>query len=139
MPTATTLGRSWLGTKFVRTHFFSWDGCRNATLNFAVAGITLNTVAQIGRVSGDSEGEEEPLLAPSPRLDDMKKLIAALLVLSVLVGALLVVVSTNAKAATSRMGGWADSVIWSEQFFFSSRRRHTRCSRDWSSDVCSSD
>src|SRR5216684_4330638 len=27
-------------------------------------------------------------------------------------------------------GGW---------FFFSSRRRHTRCSRDWSSDVCSSD
>src|SRR2546429_367115 len=23
-------------------------------------------------------------------------------------------------------------------FFFSSRRRHTRCSRDWSSDVCSS-
>src|SRR5256884_8019256 len=30
---------------------------------------------------------------------------------------------------------------WSERslFFFSSRRRHTRCSRDWSSDVCSSD
>src|SRR5256884_6805403 len=27
----------------------------------------------------------------------------------------------------------------SECFFFSSRRRHTRCSRDWSSDVCSSD
>src|SRR3990172_10826817 len=25
------------------------------------------------------------------------------------------------------------------QVFFSSRRRHTRCSRDWSSDVCSSD
>src|SRR5687768_18615684 len=24
-------------------------------------------------------------------------------------------------------------------FFFSSRRRYTRCSRDWSSDVCSSD
>src|SRR5256884_813548 len=24
-------------------------------------------------------------------------------------------------------------------FFFSSRRRHPRCSRDWSSDVCSSD
>src|SRR2546422_2313466 len=24
-------------------------------------------------------------------------------------------------------------------FFFSSRRRHTRCSRDWGSDVCSSD
>src|SRR5690606_39524571 len=27
-------------------------------------------------------------------------------------------------------------IIW---FFFSSRRRHTRFSRDWSSDVCSSD
>src|SRR5690606_12210659 len=26
-----------------------------------------------------------------------------------------------------------------EYFFFSSRRRHTRFSRDWSSDVCSSD
>src|SRR5207245_5729098 len=25
------------------------------------------------------------------------------------------------------------------RFFFSSRRRHTRCYRDWSSDVCSSD
>src|SRR6185503_4587851 len=24
-------------------------------------------------------------------------------------------------------------------FFFSGRRRHTSCSRDWSSDVCSSD
>src|SRR2546429_9410619 len=24
-------------------------------------------------------------------------------------------------------------------FFFSSRRRHTRCSRDWSSDVCLGD
>src|SRR5690606_40484502 len=28
-------------------------------------------------------------------------------------------------------------LLWS--FFFSSRRRHTRFSRDWSSDVCSSD
>src|SRR5256884_2047926 len=28
---------------------------------------------------------------------------------------------------------------WLCCFFFSSRRRHTRCSRDWSSDVCSSD
>src|SRR5206468_7143048 len=27
----------------------------------------------------------------------------------------------------------------SESFFFSSRRRHTRSDRDWSSDVCSSD
>src|SRR2546422_6159028 len=31
------------------------------------------------------------------------------------------------------------SVIGYLFFFFSSRRRHTRCSRDWSSDVCSSD
>src|SRR5256884_953898 len=34
------------------------------------------------------------------------------------------------------------AVWWNERaglFFFSSRRRHTRCSRDWSSDVCSSD
>src|SRR2546429_7921460 len=29
--------------------------------------------------------------------------------------------------------------MWHYFFFFSSRRRHTRCSRDWSSDVCSSD
>src|SRR2546422_1684606 len=29
--------------------------------------------------------------------------------------------------------------VLSAFFFFSSRRRHTRCSRDWSSDVCSSD
>src|SRR5690606_40525495 len=28
---------------------------------------------------------------------------------------------------------------WPTSFFFSSRRRHTRFSRDWSSDVCSSD
>src|SRR5687768_2013840 len=30
-------------------------------------------------------------------------------------------------------------LLLSYVFFFSSRRRHTRCSRDWSSDVCSSD
>src|SRR5690554_7623493 len=30
------------------------------------------------------------------------------------------------------------SIVYSF-FFFSSRRRHTRCGRDWSSDVCSSD
>src|SRR5699024_11861896 len=30
--------------------------------------------------------------------------------------------------------------VWSRRvFFFSSRRRHTRSKRDWSSDVCSSD
>src|SRR3989449_8316528 len=32
-----------------------------------------------------------------------------------------------------------NSSILGRLFFFSSRRRHTRCSRDWSSDVCSSD
>src|SRR5207245_5659146 len=32
-----------------------------------------------------------------------------------------------------------DVVLVSLFFFFSSRRRHTRCYRDWSSDVCSSD
>src|ERR1035441_10996780 len=30
------------------------------------------------------------------------------------------------------------SIMWL-YFFFSSRRRHTRCLSDWSSDVCSSD
>src|SRR5690606_39490710 len=33
--------------------------------------------------------------------------------------------------------GGGDVVVYG--FFFSSRRRHTRFSRDWSSDVCSSD
>src|SRR2546429_5476218 len=32
-----------------------------------------------------------------------------------------------------------DGTVEIDRFFFSSRRRHTRCSRDWSSDVCSSD
>src|SRR2546429_2191859 len=32
-----------------------------------------------------------------------------------------------------------DGPVCDMYFFFSSRRRHTRCSRDWSSDVCSSD
>src|SRR5690606_41059004 len=31
------------------------------------------------------------------------------------------------------------SALYLRFFFFSSRRRHTRFSRDWSSDVCSSD
>src|SRR5437899_5274153 len=31
------------------------------------------------------------------------------------------------------------SLIVYRGFFFSSRRRHTRCLSDWSSDVCSSD
>src|SRR5437899_10106678 len=32
-----------------------------------------------------------------------------------------------------------DCEFFSLFFFFSSRRRHTRCLSDWSSDVCSSD
>src|SRR2546429_8490269 len=32
-----------------------------------------------------------------------------------------------------------DAFVVCDIFFFSSRRRHTRCSRDWGSDVCSSD
>src|SRR2546428_1213114 len=32
-----------------------------------------------------------------------------------------------------------DDVFYLVRFFFSSRRRHTRSDRDWSSDVCSSD
>src|SRR5699024_12216274 len=31
------------------------------------------------------------------------------------------------------------AVVYCLPFFFSSRRRHTRSKRDWSSDVCSSD
>src|SRR5699024_12180795 len=31
------------------------------------------------------------------------------------------------------------SVVFCGSFFFSSRRRHTRSKRDWSSDMCSSD
>src|SRR5690606_39422791 len=34
---------------------------------------------------------------------------------------------------------WACVALSALLFFFSSRRRHTRFSRDWSSDVCSSD
>src|SRR5438128_396641 len=33
----------------------------------------------------------------------------------------------------------AEVKVAHQLFFFSSRRRHTRCYRDWSSDVCSSD
>src|SRR5215813_2088200 len=34
-------------------------------------------------------------------------------------------------------GCWNRTLV--DYFFFSSRRRHTSCGRDWSSDVCSSD
>src|SRR5262245_64655554 len=33
----------------------------------------------------------------------------------------------------------ARNALLMQNFFFSSRRRHTRCLSDWSSDVCSSD
>src|SRR3989449_3173959 len=37
-------------------------------------------------------------------------------------------------------GEWAAfTSLLASFFFFSGRRRHTRCSRDWSSGVCSSD
>src|SRR2546429_6241338 len=45
---------------------------------------------------------------------------------------------TYRLAASKRPKMATASWIWCV-FFFSSRRRHTRCSRDWSSDVCSSD
>src|SRR5207245_7327508 len=34
---------------------------------------------------------------------------------------------------------WELVLLLRLDFFFSRRRRHTRCYRDWSSDVCSSD
>src|SRR5438105_15771724 len=34
---------------------------------------------------------------------------------------------------------WSSGLWLATIFFFSSRRRHTRSTRDWSSDVCSSD
>src|ERR1039458_10600072 len=40
------------------------------------------------------------------------------------------------SCCTDGQGVWRIFVIF---FFFSSRRRHTRCLSDWSSDVCSSD
>src|SRR2546429_3394448 len=49
--------------------------------------------------------------------------------------------ATGPGAISARASGKDGSVrgaAW-RGFFFSSRRRHTRCSRDWSSDVCSSD
>src|SRR5690242_8137980 len=36
-------------------------------------------------------------------------------------------------------GRWRGRLDWIGSFFFSSRRRHTRLTCDWSSDVCSSD
>src|SRR5256884_9599162 len=41
--------------------------------------------------------------------------------------------------SVDRLIPYSPSRTYFSFFFFSSRRRHTRCSRDWSSDVCSSD
>src|SRR5262245_65396058 len=38
-----------------------------------------------------------------------------------------------------RGGAYYWATVYRYLFFFSSRRRHTRCLSDWSSDVCSSD
>src|SRR5262245_64775618 len=45
------------------------------------------------------------------------------------------VVFDASNAAMARVLG----LLIVDTFFFSSRRRHTRCLSDWSSDVCSSD
>src|SRR5437870_10010638 len=44
----------------------------------------------------------------------------------------------NLTSLNDRVSNEASQVVF-EPFFFSSRRRHTRWPRDWSSDVCSSD
>src|SRR5207245_4566873 len=50
------------------------------------------------------------------------------------------VLSSTASAATTHVMATEHAILRSLVcFFFSSRRRHTRCYRDWSSDVCSSD
>src|SRR5690606_41172422 len=47
---------------------------------------------------------------------------------------------TGAKTHTRNdWSSFRQYLINYQRFFFSSRRRHTRFSRDWSSDVCSSD
>src|SRR3989440_804213 len=43
------------------------------------------------------------------------------------------------RACRSSSRYWIEVSSMSVLFFFSSRRRHTRSDRDWSSDVCSSD
>src|SRR5215813_15378416 len=49
--------------------------------------------------------------------------------------------SSGLEAGQNLLGVYArlDELDRDHAFFFSSRRRHTRCGRDWSSDVCSSD
>src|SRR3982751_4841652 len=45
----------------------------------------------------------------------------------------------NTSSAARPVGSWWCPVSVSKKVFFSSRRRHTRSDRDWSSDMCSSD
>src|SRR5215475_6124100 len=45
----------------------------------------------------------------------------------------------NIAKRNSRNANTSRALTGASSFFFSSRRRHTRFSRDWSSDVCSSD
>src|SRR5258705_9956441 len=51
---------------------------------------------------------------------------------------------SSRRRHTRCLSDWSSDVCSSDligraHFFFSSRRRHTRCLSDWSSDVCSSD
>src|ERR1039458_5173163 len=48
------------------------------------------------------------------------------------------------QATATRFGHCTGTIFYTQPsiqfiFFFSSRRRHTRCLSEWSSDVCSSD
>src|SRR3989304_2323723 len=45
----------------------------------------------------------------------------------------------DVRSVSPRISAPSSSTFCLVVCFFSSRRRHTRCSRDWSSDVCSSD
>src|SRR5207245_6317369 len=47
--------------------------------------------------------------------------------------------TTGGRGVAGEMSRLADVHRPDFALFFSSRRRHTRCYRDWSSDVCSSD
>src|ERR1039458_7254744 len=46
---------------------------------------------------------------------------------------------SSRRRHTICLSDWSSDVCSSDQIGISSRRRHTRCLSDWSSDVCSSD
>src|SRR5207249_9397717 len=48
-------------------------------------------------------------------------------------------IATDDTCSNVAIDGKVDGGGYNRCFFFSSRRRHTRSKRDWSSDVCSSD